>query len=54
MIDAARKNRRKTLEARRAKKLALAPTYGNERGLWLLRHLRSKFDPNECQKEGKR
>lgn len=54
MIDAARKNRRKTLEARRAKKLALAPTLGNFRGKWLERHMRSKYAPNECQKEGKR
>jgi hypothetical protein len=54
MVDVARANRRKTLEARRARKLALAPTFGDDRGKWLLRLMRSRYDPDACQREGKR
>lgn len=45
-VDPARKNRRRTMEARQARKLAMArPTMGQSRFVWLSRVMRSKYDP---------
>lgn len=44
-VDIARRNRRATLEAKRAKKLELRPTMGDSRGRWLARLIRSKYSP---------
>lgn len=55
MTPLERKNRRLTLEARRARKLErLLPTKGNARLAWLTKQVTSKYAPNECQKDGKR
>jgi hypothetical protein len=53
-VDPARVNRRRTLEARRARKLAAAVPLGAFRAKALGKMLTSKYAPNECQAEGKR
>lgn len=45
LVDAARANRRRTLEAKRAVKLERGPTLGDARGRWLERVVRSKYAP---------